>query len=357
MKKNKIYRFLTSIRLAIILLVIIAILCVLCTLIPQNQSETAYIQQYGRGGASIIVLLGLDHVLTSVWMYISGILFGINLTLCTVGRFQWALASSKKKFRIDVWGSPLLHVGLCIILVGAALSVLSGRQLYYEIPIGETANIAGASGTFGLRADDFEIEYYEDGINPRQYRSSVTIQSKDGASIPMAVEVNAPIKYDGVSILQQDYGWEVTVTVSTAQNSKEMKIKGEEWIRLSGEGESAISLGIAFYPDYTEEDGVARLKSYQDNNPYIVWVLSKGDTPIDMGRVALGEKGVIQEPLAVSFDSYRYYTGLQAKYDPGIPVIFGGFFLVCLGLLIKYAFAKKAEQKKENINDNIKGQS
>jgi len=350
--KNNLYGFLISVRLAIILLVIIAVLCVLCTLIPQNQPQTAYIQQYGRGIAGIIVLLGLDHVLTSVWMYISGVLFGINLTLCTISRFRWALACSKRKSGIDMWGSPLLHVGLCLILVGAGLSILFGWQLYYEIPVGETANITSGSGTFGLRADNFEIEYYEDGISPRQYRSNVTIQDKDGTSIPMQVEVNKPIKYDGVSILQQDYGWEVKVTVSTAQSSKEMKIKGEEWILLSGQGEEAISLGIAFYPDYSEEGGVAELRSYQDNNPYIIWVLSKGGTPIDMNSVALGKSDVIQEPLTISFDSYRYYTGLQVKYDPGIPVIFGGFFLFCLGLFIKYAFTKKAEQGKENMYDN-----
>lgn len=355
--KNKIYRFLTSIRLAISLLIIIAILCVLCTVIPQNLAETDYIQEYGRGGASIIILLGLDHVLTSIWMYAAGIIFGINLTLCTVSRFRWAFLKAKKKCGIYVWGSPLLHVGLCVILVGSAISLLLGEQLYYEIPVGEMAKIAGGSSTFGLRVDGFEIDYYEDGINPRQYRSSVTIEEADGSSLPMEIEVNSPINYDGVSILQQDYGWEVTVTISTGRFSQERQIKGEEWILLSGEGEEAISLGLAFYPDYSEEDGAARLNSYRDNNPRLLWVLSQGDTPIMMDTLAQGETGTIQEPLTVTFNDYRYYSGLQAKYDPGISVIFGGFFLVCLGLTIRYAFVKKAEKEKENLNDNIKGKS
>ena len=75
MKNNKIYRFLTSIRLAIALLIAIAILCILCTFIPQNQSETVYVQKYGEFMAAFIQRLGFDNILNSFWMYIVGMIF------------------------------------------------------------------------------------------------------------------------------------------------------------------------------------------------------------------------------------------------------------------------------------------
>lgn len=343
MKNNKIYQFLTSIRLAITLLVGIAVLCVLCTLIPQNQAESVYIQQYGEAGAGIIKLLGVNHVLSSFWMYLFGIFFAINLCLCTWKRLRWAIAMSKKKFRIDAWGSPLLHVGLCVILVGAAFSLSLGRQIYYEIPVGESAKVAGASGIFQLQVEDFTLEYYEDDITPRQYRSRIMVQKEGETGLPLEVEVNAPAKYDGVSILQQAYGWETTITLSTNLASRQLQIKDDEWITLFGEGEDAVSLGIAFYPDYAEVDGMAQLLSNKDNNPHVLWVVAKGGIPVASDVLALGESDTIYETLGITFDSYDYYTGLQIKYDPGIPIIFAGFFLVCAGLLLRFVFVKKGE--------------
>lgn len=345
MKNNKIYRFLTSIRLAIILLVAIAVLCILCTLIPQNQSASVYVEKYGDFGASVIQFFGFHHVLSSFLMYVFGMLFAINLAACTWKRFRWAIACSKNKIRIDAWGSPLLHVGLCLILVGSVLSIGFGRQLYYEIPVGKTANVAGRSGVFELQVDDFAVDYYEDGISPRQYRSKVTVIAEKGgkkAATPLEIEVNAPAKYDGVTMIQQAYGWQTTVTLSTDKASRQVEIKDNEWVTLSGEGEDAISLGVAFYPDYAKVDGKPKLLSNQDKNPYILWVVAKGETPIASNVLALGESATILESLRMTFDGYDYYTGLQVKYDPGIPVIFGGFFLVCIGLMMRYIFVKKA---------------
>ncbi|MBQ9989451.1 MAG: cytochrome c biogenesis protein ResB [Lachnospiraceae bacterium] len=344
MKNNKIYRFLTSIRLAIFLLVVIAVLCVLCTLIPQNESQAVYSEKYGEFIASIIQLFGFDHVLSSFWMYLTGMIFAVNLGLCTLARFQWAMACSKKQIRIDAWGSPLLHVGLCLILVGAVLSIGFGRQIYYEIPVGKTAKVSGNSGIFELQVDDFSIEYYEDNISPKQYRSSLTAKSEEKEAVSLITEVNAPAKYDGVTIIQQAYGWQTQITLSSDSASRQIEVKDNEWVTLFGEGEDAVSLGIAFYPDYAEVDGEPRLMSNQDKNPYILWAITKGEIPVASDVLALGESTAIFESLGITFDGYDYYTGLQIKFDPGIPVIFAGFFLVCIGLMIRYVFVKKQSE-------------
>lgn len=340
---NKIFRFLTSIRLAIVLMVAIALICALDTLIPQNQTQQIYIQQFGGIGAKVITFLSLDHILSSVWMYVCSIAFGLNLALCTYMRIAWALGLSRQKFKLYAWGSPVLHVGLCIILIGVVFSIVfAAKPLYYEIPVGEVTSVQGRSGAFQLTVEDFGIEYYEDEMTPRQYTSNIVIQKENESPLPMAVEVNRPAHYDGLTILQQDYGWEVTVTLSTDQVSRELTIKNEEWIPL-GVGDQAITLGVAFYPDYGEENGVPQYNGNRDRNPRIVWVLQQGDVTFMMDDLGVGENSVIQDVLKISFDDYRYYTGLQIKYDPGTPIIFGGFFLVCLGLVMRFLFVKKAE--------------
>ncbi len=344
MTKNKFYRFISSTRLAIVLLVIIAILCVIATLIPQNLDKTHYTNLFGSVGATIVTVLGFHTVFKSPLFCFLGIAFAINLFVCTWGRISVAIKISRKKFSLGAWGSPLLHVGLCIILVGIALSLISKHEIYYEIPVGETVTVAGKNGGFTLTVDEFSVDYYEDSISPKQYRSSVTIQKPKQEPLPMEIQVNSPGKYNGVSILQQSYGWEIIVTLSTGQASRQLSIKDEDWIVLGEGPKGNTTLGIAFYPDYDEDQGIAQMKSHKDNNPRVLWVLQEGDEPIAIDTLAIGETSTIQEPLTITFDGYRYYSGLQMKYDPGIPVIFCGFLLLCLGLAFLYLLGKKRIQ-------------
>lgn len=344
MTKNKFYRFISSVRLAIILLVIIAIFCVIATLIPQNLDKTHYTNLFGSVGASIVTFLGFHNVFKSPLFCFFGIAFAINLFVCTWGRISVAIKISRKKFSLGAWGSPLLHVGLCIILIGITLSSISKHEIYYEIPVGETVTVAGKSGGFTLTVDEFSVDYYEDSISPKQYRSSVTIQKPKQEPLPMEIQVNSPGKYNGVSILQQSYGWEIIVTLSTGQASRQLSIKDEYWIVLGEGPKGNTTLGIAFYPDYDEAQGIAQMKSHKDNNPRVIWVLQEGDEPIAIDTLAIGETSTIQEPLTITFDGYRYYSGLQMKYDPGIAVIFCGFLLLCLGLALLYLLGKKRPQ-------------
>lgn len=337
MSKNKIIRFLSSVRLAIILMAIIAVLCVVATVIPQNLDSNHYTDQFGDVGKSIIILLGFDHVFTSPLFFVFGIAFAINLFICTYGRIEVAVKRTRKTgLALKAWGSPILHVGLCILLLGIALSLVTKHEIYYEIPVGETVTVAGKNGGFTLTVNDFSVDYYEDNISPKQYRSAVTVHKPKLEPVPLEIQVNSPAKYNGVSIMQQSFGWEILVTLSTGQASTQLRIKDEDWIVMNESPEGNTTLGIAFYPDYDEKNGIAQIQSHRADNPHIVWVLQEGDEPVAIDTVALNETSLIQDPLSITFDGYRYYSGLQMKYDPGIPVIFCGFLLICLGLLMMY---------------------
>ena len=353
MSKNKFFRFLSSIRLAIILMAIIAVLCVIATVIPQNLDTNHYINLFGTAGSSVITFLGFNHVFSSPLFFIFGIAFDINLFICTYGRIEVTVKRTKKSgVSLNFLGSPLLHVGLCLVLVGVAMSLVSKHEIYYEIPVGETVTVAGKSGGFTLTLNDFSVDYYEDNISPKQYKSDVTVHKPKLEPVPLTIQVNSPAKYNGVSIMQQSFGWEILVTLSTGQASTQLKIKDEDWIVMNESPEGNTTLGIAFYPDYNEEEGIAQIRSHRADNPHIVWVLQEGDNPVAIDTVALNETSLIQEPLSITFDGYRYYSGLQMKYDPGIPVIFCGFLLICLGLLMIYIPARKKMPLKRQMHNS-----
>jgi len=338
---NKIYRFLSSVRLAIILLAVIAILCVIATTVPQDLPKAQYIEQFGTLGTTILSFLGFDRVFSSPLFFAFGIAFFINLSLCTWGRIEVAFKIHQKKPSFRTWGSPVLHLGLCVLLIGVAFSLIAKHEIYYEIPVGETVTVAGKSGGFTLTLDNFSVDYYDDNVSPKQYRSSITVHKPKFEPIPMEIEVNSPEKYNGVSILQQSFGWEMLVTLTTGNESAQLSIKDEDWIVLEEGPDGNTTLGIAFYPDYDEKEGIAQMKSYRDENPHLIWILQKGNTSVALDALAPGESSHIHGSLHITFDGYRFYSGLQMKYDPGIPLIFVGFFLVCLGLIVLYLPSRK----------------
>ena len=328
MNMNRIYRFLTSIRLAVILMAAIAILCLLDTLSEDIQ---------------------LIH---SVPMYLLGALFAVNLTLCTIGRIRWAREAGKKQFRLYAWGSPILHVGLIVVMLGAMISWLVGRQTYYEIPVGETAQVAGRSGTLDMTIDAFRVEYYEDNVTPRQYVTDLTLTKRNGESAQLTAYVNGPARFDGVTVIQQSYGFTFYVTLSTVAASRTFELKTEEWIPITEDESGSLMLGLTFFPDYDEEQGVGVQQSMRDDNPRLLWVLTENDTPVAMQVLQEGEENEIANGIRIRFDGYDYYTGLQAKYDPGVKVIFTGFFLVLAGLVIRYGHLIKQEMENEQKEKN-----
>ena len=107
-----------------------------------------------------------------------------------------------------------------------------------------------------------------------------------------------------------------------------------------------MRLGISFVPHYDETTGTAVTASDRAENPRLLYVLTEGEEAVAMDAL---EKGGEAEPvngIRLTFDDYRYYTGLQAKYDPGVKVIFAGFLLIFAGLILRYAGAMKKEQEK-----------
>ena len=334
MKNNRVYRFLTSIRFAVILMVILAVLFVIYTLVPQNEAMSVYNERYGTASATVLTALGLDHVLTSLWMCAAGLLFALNLGLCTMRRFGFALKHPGKK--ISAWGSPVLHVGLCVVLAGAMISLFTGRTLYFEIPVGSSAEFAGRTGTFSVKAEQVEAEYYADAVTPKQYRTNLEIE-KNGSVTKAQTYVNGPVRFDGTSIIQQSFGWMLDATVSTGTAEKTIRAKDGESVPLLGEEQGNITITFRFYPDYDESGGTEQVPGTKESNPHLLWIVSENDEPVSYGFVGEGKTQAMAESLFITFDRYDRYTGLQMKYDPGVTVIFAGFALSFAGLVMRYA--------------------
>ncbi|OJF76755.1 MAG: hypothetical protein BKP49_05375 [Treponema sp. CETP13] len=135
---NTIFNFFRSVKLAIALILIIACVCIIGGIIPQNGVYIDYFDKYGKSGAEFITRHSLDHIFTSKWLVLPGVLFLFNLLLCTITRFTTQLKkTSHRRFGVDI-----MHTGLLILGIGAIVSMTTKTTELIQLEEGKSTQLA-----------------------------------------------------------------------------------------------------------------------------------------------------------------------------------------------------------------------
>ncbi len=87
---EKIWKFFSSVRLAVVLLIILAVVSVIGTVIQQNQAPEDYLREYSQGTVQLFETLGFFDLYHTWWFVLLLMLFTANLTICTLDRFPTA---------------------------------------------------------------------------------------------------------------------------------------------------------------------------------------------------------------------------------------------------------------------------
>ena len=255
------WKFLSSVKLAIVLIIILTIASIVGTLIPQGRSAAEYAARYG-GLAPLLTGLRLTNLYRSVWYLALLLFFSANLIVCTISRLgpKWrrafgpapdsdakAVASMRtnarfrlplqsaaardrvvgalrarhyrvaaneqdgkvvlqaRKRRLGWFGSDVVHVGLLVIIAGGLTSGLVSRRAELALADGQTADVPNAA--FQVRLDKFETEYYPQG-GVKDWKSTVTVIEGGAPVLTKVIEVNEPLTYRGYSFYQQSYGFD-----------------------------------------------------------------------------------------------------------------------------------------------------
>ena len=268
-KKNPVWSFFASVKLAIALLIIIAIASILGTIIPQQDAASEFVNRLSPGMASVLDKLQVFDIFHSIWFLGLLLLLSVNLIVCSLNRFpsSWkrfraisppdesALFKDleadrviltegklegeaekiegllKKRFkrverkdegdasfltaekgRFSYFGVYLIHVSILIIITGMIIGFLFGFEAYVELAEGEsvdTVQLKGGKGMkkldFAVRCDRFTIDYYKDGT-PKLYQSDLAFLKNDSTMHQSHVLVNHPATFDGIWFYQANYG-------------------------------------------------------------------------------------------------------------------------------------------------------
>ena len=320
---------LSSVRLAIALLILLASASALGTLVPQGRSPEEYRARYGAAG-DVVTGLRLDRLYGSPAYLALLLLFGANLATCGLARFlprlrracgqdpradaeamgslsvgesfvrrgglENAVAAARRelarrRYRVreasepgrhfllarrrglGAFGPDVVHLGLLVILAGGFVSGFGRSKAFLSLTEGGTASLG--DGRPELRLDRFETEYHPRG-GVKDWRSVVTVLENGVPLVTRAIEVNHPLKWRGVRYYQSGYGrdWESAAVVLRAGPradpgaSRDLGLAPGKSADL-GDG-TTLSL-VRFVPDFIiGEGGAVSSRSSEPNNPAVL---------------------------------------------------------------------------------------
>lgn len=119
---EKIWKFFSSVKLAVVLLIILAIVSVVGTVVQQNEPTETYLKEYTPATVQFFEALGLFDMYHTWWFVLLLFLFTANLTVCTLERFPVAWKAMRAPLK------PLEEESLKAIPFKKELAVKSGFE-------------------------------------------------------------------------------------------------------------------------------------------------------------------------------------------------------------------------------------
>jgi cytochrome c biogenesis protein len=389
--RRELLPLLTDLRLAILLLLTIAVFSISGTVIEQGQEVAFYQANYPEDPAlfgflswKVILILGLDHVYRTWWFLALLIMFGTSLTACTFTRQfpalkaarRWKFYDQPRQFQklalsaeldngsllsltemlldrryrvfqgegdtlyarkgiIGRIGPIVVHVGIVIILLGGIWGAMTGFMGQEMVPSGESFHVqnivkAGpwAEGQipkdWSMRVNRFWIDYTPSG-GIDQFYSDLSVLDSQGEEVKRkTIYVNEPLRYRGVTFYQTDWGISAIRVQLNKSPILQLPMAG-----LNTNGKGRIwGTWIPTKPDLSA--GVSLLA--RDLQGMLLLYDAKGKLVNTLRPgMSTNVNGVTLKIVEVVGS-----TGLQIKADPGIPIVYAGFGLLMLGVIMSY---------------------
>jgi cytochrome c biogenesis protein len=383
--KQRIFRLVADLRFAIFILLLISFFSIAGTVIEQDQSIEVYKINYPLTNPIFGVLtwdrilqFGLDHVYKTWWFFTLISLFGLSLISCTflqqlpslkiarrcqffrttsqfyrlkistilnsfslnkilsrIEQSQYSIFQQKNivycyKGLIGRIAPILVHFSMILVLVGTIIGSLFGFKAQEIVPKTENFHIQNILNNGQLtvipktsaRINDFWITYTKDRTVSQFYSDISVLDDQGNETTRKTISVNYPLVYNGVYYYQTDWN---LIGLRFQTTNKEiieyplinlLNNQSKIWLTWISNNKS-LTEGIIAIIDNLE--GYSSI--YNETGKFL-------------GNIELNETADFNQSLTLL--EILSSTGLQIKIDPGIPVIYSGFFFLMLSTLISY---------------------
>ena len=383
--RQKIFRLIADLRFSIFILLLISFCSIVGTIIEQDQSIEVYKINYPLTNPIFgfltwdrILQLGLDHVYKTWWFFTLIFLFGFSLVSCTflqqlpslkiarrcqffrtteqfyrlkistiLNNFSFNKILAQIKFNqysifqqkniiycykglIGRIAPILVHFSMILILFGTIVGSLFGFKAQEIVPKTENFHIQNILNNGQLtvipktsaRINDFWITYTKNKT-VSQFYSDISILNTKGNEIDRkTISVNYPLIYKGIYYYQTDWN----LIGLRFQNVNDEILEYPLINVLSNQNK--IWLTWILKNSSRNEGIIAIMDNLQG------YCSLYDETGIFLGNIELNETIYFVEPLTLL--EIISSTGLQIKTDPGVPVIYSGFFFLMISTLMSY---------------------
>jgi hypothetical protein len=315
---KKVFRFFSSLKTAIPLLVLTIAATIGGSLFPQPD-------------------------LFKTWWYLSLLgLNGVSLLFITILHIPMIL---ERKGRNALIGVVVTHMGILILIVGAIYGGMSGFR--YEVKVIENEMTVVPGLPFVIHLDKLVIEDYppeavahlDVEVVPKKRQESHLSLFKSGEPWYKAIAApGIPAKVDGITILPafSDIGWYFELVV-TNLDGIEKAIPVRPW------APPVINLG--------ETPVMAHSLMDADNLTAQVFTI-KEEKMIPLGVVSRTQSLEI-EGFSISLGEYKRYTGLAIYNRPHAPILVIGCLAMLFGLVWHFYFRHRDRDTKARRNAKV----
>lgn len=346
------FKFISSMKFAVILLGVLAAVCCVGSFVTQNQTYAWYTARYSERTAALILALHLDDVFHS-WYFIliSGFLC-LNLLLCNVLRLPAIIRKTRGgtsfRERLGYWGAWITHVGVLLLILGYSLGQITYKEYAaYGVP-GQSMAI-GDTGLV-MTIDDFRIDLRQDDT-VEQYTSEITVydlaSSSEGRKAK--VSVNNPADLYGYRFYQNSTGWAADVSIQKdGTDLQKDTVCAGDYLVVADKPDLVVYFNV-FYPDYVmvPGKGPSSLSGNINNPAYLYSVYFRGQI-LGMNVLMQDEVLTIDE-YSVRFSDPQSYTLIQIKKDSFTRFALIGGLVILVGLIVSF-YVKPPKRKEEDAS-------
>jgi len=400
MKKiSQVLNWLSSLKIAILLLLLIAISCAAGTLIPQQESDQFYYDNFNKNpflgiiNANILLIFEFNHVYTSFWFLFLLIWLGLSLAVCSFRRqlpilksaLNWVdyksprqiaklsiaqtivtnnYSESLEKIKINLkkqgWnvketdgriaarkgvigrlGPILIHLGMILLMIGATYGSLNGKTIEKFLAPGRSIDLLNNNEEKGLTIElqKFQIERDPQG-RAEQYKSIVNVIEPNGNNQSKEISVNYPLRYKGLTLYQAD--WSLAAITIQIDNSPKLQIPIEP---ISELGEQVWGTVIP-----TNKDGKNQILLTVDSELGPVNIYDNDGTLLT--KLSINKEEKVKGAL-IKIINIIPSSGLLLKHDPGVPLVYLSFAIILIGGSLSIISTKKIWVLHENEKSMI----
>lgn len=264
-----------------------------------------------------------------------------------------------EKGRYSHFGVYLVHLSVLLIILGGLVGSFFGFEAHVNIIEGETVNRVILTKQmkplplgFEIRCEDFSVQFYDTGA-PKEFKSTLTFLENGKKLQQNELLVNHPVKFGGITFYQATYG-----TVP----GRELQLRIVNSSQPNAVTEMDVSAGKSYaLPNGTATFEILDVRSDimglgpavllsvkpKDKKPLDFWVFKnlkavRQKLPPAMLASPKFNPSVFK-PYTFSLAGLqtRYYTGLQANRDPGVPIVWAGCFMMIAGLFVSFFLSHK----------------